>query len=226
MKLIVLLTVASALLLPKVAAGSIPHLTASSRFDSEDVAHTSDGTMKIELREVQTESTGTEGPKRLSVFVLFDPTSTAFTWRLLLTDETGRSRIPQFKNENVVFLKDGEIVDFWALMFRIYIRDCHGHASSMDDAEAKALEAASRSIASKENLLGNGEDTRVVALTGIDSDFLYPPMSEAPSVVTPKITDVRWDEDKQHWIVTLQARWKAEVTLDADYKLLSAKRVK
>jgi hypothetical protein len=208
-----------------VAAGSTPHLTASSRFDSEDTAYTPDGTVKIELREVQTVATGTEEPEHLSVFVLFEPTSKAFTWRLQASDETGRSKISRFKNEHAAFLKDGEIVEYWTLMFRIYIRDYRGHASSMDDAETKALEAASRSIASKENLLGNGRDMRVVALTGIDSDFLCPPMSEAPSVVAPNVTDVRWDGDKQHWIVTLQARWIEEITLDADYNLVSMKKV-
>ena len=221
MKWIILLSVASALLLPKAAAGSTPQLTVSSRFDSEDVAYTPAGKVKIALREVQTEATGTQEPKHLSVFVLFDPTSKAFTWRIQVSNETGKSKVSQFKNEHAAFLKNGEIIEFWALLFRIYIRDYHGHASSMDDAESKALEAASLSIASKENLLGNGKDMRVVALTGINSDFLYPPMSEAPSIIAPKVTNVRWDEDKKYWAVTLEGRWKAEVTLDVDYNLAS-----
>ena len=226
MKLIILLSVASALLIPNAAAGSTPQLTVSSRFDSEDIAYTPDGKVKIELREVQPEAKGTEEPRHLSVFVLFDPINKAFTWRLQVSDETGRSKISRFKNENAALLKNGEIVEFWSLLFRIYIRDYHGHASSMDDAESKALEAASLSIASKENLLGNGKDMRVIALSGIGSDFLYPPMSEAPSVVAPKVSNVRWDEDKQYWTFTLEGRWKAEVTLDVDYNLVSIKNIK
>ena len=224
-KLIVLLSVASALLSPLIAAASAPQLTPHSRFDDEYIAYTRDGTVKLKLREVQTEANGKVESKHLSVFVLFDPTSRAFTWRLQVYEEAGRSTIAQFKNGNgAAILKDGQIVVFWAVMFRIYIRDCHGHASSIDDAEAKALEAASQFIASG-GLLGNGEDFRAVLLKGIDYGFLYPPMSMAPSVSIPQISDLRWDEDKQHWILTLKARWIEEVTLDGDYNLVSMKKV-
>lgn len=96
---------------------------------------------------------------------------------------------------------------------------------TMDDAETKALREASQSIESGEDLLGNDRDFRVVSSPAIDNDFLYPPMNTAPSILGPKVTGVRWDSDKQYWILTLQARWKAEITLDVDYNLVSMKRV-
>jgi hypothetical protein len=228
MKLIALLSAAGALLLPPAAAWGATQLTATSRFDSAGTAFAREGKVKIEIREVHAESKGTGGPRYLAVFVLFEPTSGAFSWQAYDTekDATASSlNISQFNDENAAFVKDGAIVDFWAIGFSMYIRDYHGRASSMDDAETKALRAESQSIESREYLLGNGRDLLVVSLAAINDDFLFAPMRPVPSIEDPRVTDVLWDVDKQQWIVTLQGRWKAEITLDADYKLVSMKKV-
>ncbi len=228
MKLIALLSAASALLLPTTAAGGAPQFTTTSRFDSVGTASAREGKVEIKLREVHADASGARGPKHFSVLVLFEPTSGAFSWRLQVNNEAVTASswsTSEFNSEQGAFFKDGEIVDFWALMFRVYIRDYHGRASSIDDAETKALGAASQSVESGENLLGNGQDMSVVSLAAISNDFIYPPGNTFPAVLAPKVTNVRWDGDKQHWIVTLQARWKEEVTLDADYKLVSMKKV-
>lgn len=132
-KLIALLSAGGALLLPTVAAGRALQLTTTSQFDSVGTAYTNEGKVKIEIREVHTEATGTEVPRHLTMFVLFEPTSGAFSWRAHDTQKaaaaTSRSISP-FNDENAAFLKDGELVDFWALMFNLYIRDCHGRASN------------------------------------------------------------------------------------------------
>jgi hypothetical protein len=182
----------------------------------------------MDLREVRAEATGTEGPKQYSVFVLFEPTSGAFSWRFQAFNEaahTPSSGVQGFNDDHAEFFKDGEIVDFWALMFRMYIRDYHGRASSMDDAETKALVAARHAIDDRDNLLGNGRDLIVVSIAEISNDFLYPPMSATASVTAPKVTSVRWDQGMHRWNLTLQGRWAAAITLDEKFKLLSIKRL-
>jgi hypothetical protein len=228
MKLITLLLAAGSLVLPSAASEEFPQLTPTSRFDSVGMAYARDGKMRIEIRKVHLEAAKTGGSRHLSLLVLFEPTSRAFSWRLQATDESAAmppQGASQISDEQAVFVKDGEIVDFWALMFRLYIRDCHGHASSMDDAEAKSLASASQSIASGEDLVGNGQDMRVVSFAAISNEFLFPPMSETPSVLAPRVVDVGWNADEQRWIVTLEARWRAVLTLDSDYKLMSIKKI-
>ncbi len=207
-------------------AGGIHPLVATSRIDSVGSAYTPDGKVKIEIREVHTEAGEAKKPRHLSVLVLFEPESGAFSWRVTDTDATNTSwSTLQFKEDQAAFLKDGEIVDFRDLWYRLFVRTYRGRASSIDDAEAKALKAAGESI-DPLGPLDKSQDVHEISLRALGPDFMSPPMSAVPSNLTAKVTDVQWDCDKQHWIVTLEARWKAEVTLDADYKLVSIKHVK
>lgn len=209
-----------------MAEGGIHQLAATSRFDSVGTAYTPDGKVKIDIREVHTEVAGAKGPRHLSVLVLFEPESGAFSWRVTDTDVTKTSwNTLQFNDEQAAFLKDGEIVNFRALWYRLFIRAYRGRASSMDDAEAKSLKAASGAI-DPLGSVNKGQDVQEVSLAVLGPDFMTPPVSVVPSTLTTKITDVRWDGDKQQWIVTLQARWTEDVTLDADYNLVSMKKVK
>ncbi|MGD0888910.1 MAG: hypothetical protein ABR889_06660 [Acidobacteriaceae bacterium] len=228
-KWIALLSVVGAFLLPTAAVGAIPQLTAKSQVDSVGTAYTPNGNVKIELREVRTEAMGLTEPRPLSVLVIFEPESGAFSWRVTDADlATPSLRIAELKDEQAVFLKDGEIIDFRSVWSPpvIYVRAYRGHASNMDDAEAQALNAASASsLDPREGNLEAGQGARVVSLVGIGSDFFYSPDNSFPEVPIPKVTAVRWDGGAQHWIVTLQARWKAEITLDAYYSLVSMKKV-
>jgi hypothetical protein len=228
-KWIALLSIAGALLLPTAAAGAIPQLTARSRVDSVGTAFTSSGNVKIELREVRTEAMGLKKPRPLSVLVIFEPESGVFSWRVTDADLTNPSwRIAQFKDGQAAFFKDGEIIDFRSIWSPpvIYIHAYRSHASNMDDAETQALKAASASsIEPTKGNLEEGQGARVVSLVGLNSDFIYPPGNAFPAVLAPKVTNVRWDGDGQHWIVTLQARWTAEITLDVDYNVVSMEKV-
>jgi hypothetical protein len=91
----------------------------------------------------------------------------------------------------------------------------------MDDAEAQALTAASEATKHR-GWLDPGPNTRVISLLNLGRDFTIPPLSVATSI-TPKVTNVQWDGS--HWIVTLQARWTAEITLDANYNVVSMRKV-
>jgi hypothetical protein len=93
----------------------------------------------------------------------------------------------------------------------------------MDDAEAQALKAAGESTKHR-GWLDPGPNTRVISLLNLDRDFTVPPLSVATSIM-PKVTDVRWDADAHHWVVTLKARWTAEVILDANYNVVSMRKI-
>jgi len=181
--------------------------------------------VKLELREVRTDVVLPDGPAKLSVLVLFEPNSGAFLWRLDLADVSASLRALQFADGQAAFLKDGEIIHFRAMDGppRLFVLEFRGHASSMDDAEAQALKAAGESTKHR-GWLDPGPNTRVISLLNLDRDFTVPPLSVATSIM-PKVTDVRWDADAHHWVVTLKARWTAEVILDANYNVVSMRKI-
>ncbi len=209
---------------PETKARSLTQLNATARADSDSFAYTPNGRVKIKLREIRMEPAGPNGSRPLSLLVLFEPDSGAFSWRVTQAADTDRSwRIKEFNKEQAAFVKDDEIVDFRALWYSLYVRVYRGRASSMEDAERKALKAASESLKATENL-DKAQDVHVVSLADLSPDFLNPPMSVVPSDVAPKVTNVQWDG--QHWIVTLQALSTVEVTLDSNYALVSMDEVK
>jgi hypothetical protein len=212
-------------LLPLPAATGQPLRPAvESRADSKGAALTPSGRVDIELREVQTEISRADGPVLLSVLVLFEPKSGSFSWRATPAGDTPSWRSSQFNDGQAAFLRDGEIVDFSALGGppRLFIHTYRGHASNMDDAESKALKAASESISPRGDL-DSGQNVHVVSLLDLGFDFINPPMS-ATTNITPKVADLRWDGKR--WLVTLRARWMAEITLDANYNVVSMRKVK
>jgi len=201
MKWAVLLSAARILLLPTEAVGGIPQLTAISRVDSVGSAYTPNGKVKIRIREIRTAPEGPNGSRSLSVLVLFEPDSGAFSWRVTEADTDPSWRIKEFNNAQAAFVRDNEIVDFRALWYRLFVRVNSARASCIDDAEGKALKAASESIEASGNL-EKDQDVRVVSFAYLSSDFMNPPTSVAPSDLAPKVNNVQWDG--KHWIVTLQ----------------------
>jgi hypothetical protein len=205
------------------------HFVVTTRFDDVWTADSASSKVKINLREIRVEAAGPYAtPVTERVLVLFEPESGAFTWYVVGEDSivTNTSRQARaIENECVVFLKDGSLVLFMGggVLPKLYVRDFRGNAINMDDAEGKALmEAAQfhRPPSKKdEDLIWHS-----IVLTALGRDFVSPPDSVAGGP-SPKVTGVKWDENKQHWKITLQARWIEEISLDADYDLVSMKKV-
>jgi hypothetical protein len=200
-------------------------LEEKSHIDTFVNAYSPSGKVRVDLREVRTEIMGAKGPIALSVLVMRDPSSGAYSWRAHTADPTDPSwRSQQLNDDQAVFLKDGEFTDFMSLSIplRLFIHQYHGHATDMNDAVTKALKAASESI----DPLGDLEKVpgmHVISLLALGRDFT----SAFPSNldIDPKVVNAQWDGDKQQWIVTLRARWAEEITLDADYNLVSMRKV-
>jgi hypothetical protein len=224
-----LLGVLSFSLPPQWTENANPHVAVRTRFNDVWTAGSTSGKLKIDLREIRVETAGPYGkPVPERILVLFEPESRAFSWFVvgddaLATDTSRQTRA--LEKERFVFFRDGAFVIFMSgLSPKLYVRDFRGNASSVDDAEAQALTAA----AEFRLPLGKQDEEKlwhtVLLKEVLGLDFISEPGSEALGV-DPKVIDVQWDEDKRHWIVTLQARWIEEITLDADYKLVSMKKV-
>lgn len=215
---------------PRLTAGPDRHVVPLSRLDDAGSAYSTTGKVKVDLREVRVETTGPSGkPVPHRVFIMFDRQSGAFSWIVTMegssTDASNMSKqTTLFKSGRAAFLKDNSIFTFSIKMLTLYIQDSQGLASSMDEAEQTAL----ISTAQLNDPPGNVDFVRpshTIQLRGLSLDFISKPGSETLDV-EPKVIDVRWNEDKQCWIVTLQARWIEEITLNAEYKVVSMKRVR
>jgi len=217
---IVLLIALGVMRLSAVAAEH--HLTAISRSDDIGSAHTQRGKVKLLLREIRTESVGAVGSRPLSLLVLFEPKSGSFSWRATDADSSPSSRAQQFNDAQAAFVTEGQLVDVRALAGppRLFIRTYRSHAAIMDDAEAKALTAASEAIDPQGNL-EKSQGVRVISLASLGRDFTNSQMNVV-SGADPKVTEARWDGE--HWIVTLQAIWKATITLDPNFNLVSMQK--
>jgi hypothetical protein len=207
------------------AAGQVRPLSEHSHTDNAGHALTPGGRVNVDLREVQTEIEGSKGPIALSVLVIFDPKSRAYSWwahRSNPADPSWRSK--QFNEEQAAFLKDGGFADFMALPgpLRLLVRPPRGHASDLEDAAKKSLEEASRSLDPLGDLQAS-QGVHVVPLLALGRDFTSSPMSVTLFDVMPTVTNVQWDG--KHWTVTLKARWTEEIILDSDFKVISMRRV-
>lgn len=115
------------------------------------------------------------------------PSSRAFSWRVFDADPNPSWQLIQFRNSQVVFLKDSQLVDLMALgsPTRLIIHESHGHASKMDDAQAKAFRAASEAI-DPLGTLDNVPDSYTVSLISLGHDFVSPPMSAQIRSITKR----------------------------------------
>jgi hypothetical protein len=202
------------------------HVVPLLRINDVGSAYSRTGKLKIELRDLRVEMTGPQGtPAPYTIFLLFEPRSGAFSWAISLgnsaTDVSEQTN--WFKSYRAAYLKDDRLVTFTAREQMMRIHDFQGHASSMNEAEQKALSVA----AALNDPPGNAEFAQPfhdISLGGLSSDFRCEPQRPICGQ-DPKVIDVRWDGDAQHWIVTLQARWTEAITLDANYNLVSMKKL-
>ena len=206
-------------------AGQVRSLSEHLHSNNSGHAFTPGGRINVDLREVQTEIEGAKGPMALSVLVIFDPKSGAYSWRAHSSNPADPSwRSKQFNEEQAAFLEDGEFTDFVALPtpLRLLVRPYRGHASDLNDAAEKSLKEASKSL----DPLGDlqlSQGVHVIPLLAMGRDFTSNPMSVTLFDVTPRVTNVQWDG--KHWTVILTARWTEEIILDSDFKVISMQKV-
>jgi hypothetical protein len=211
---------------PRLAAGPDRHVVPLLRIDDVSRAHSAAGDVKIELRDLRVEMTGPQGtPAPYTIFLLFEPQSGAFSWTISLgnsaTDVSEQTN--WFKRSRAAYLKNDRIVTFTATMQKLHIQDFQGHASSMNDAEQKALSVAA-ALNDPPGYAEFAQPFHNVTLEGLSDDFQCEPHRPVCGL-DPKVIDVQWDRVEQHWIVTLKARWTEEIALDADYNVVSMRKV-
>jgi hypothetical protein len=203
-------------------ASGVPAMTVTSRADSSGTVFTDEGTIEVKLRELHVEGEGARKSRPLSVLIIYEPRSGAYSWQVSDADLEDKSwRIEQFKETQAAYLRDGQFVDFWAVQFRLFVREYGRHASGMDDAEAKALQDVNLTV-DPLGYLEKAQNVHEVSLANAGFEFINAPMSVSGGP-SPRVTAVQWDGKK--WIVTLRGRWTEEISLDANYKLSAMKKL-
>lgn len=211
---------------PPVTGSADPHIVAVSQVSDTGAAFSPTGKEAIQLREARIQVTGPhEQPVSRRLFLVFDPKRGAFCWHVAIegspTDLSEQTT--WFKRYRAAFEKDGIIYVFTAENgpLVILVQQSSGRATSMGNAEEQAL----RAVATLNDPPGNvniGQQWHTVLLSRLSPDFVQAPESQT-SGPEPKVDDVQWDGE--HWILTLAARWREVITLDAEYNVLSMKKV-
>jgi hypothetical protein len=196
-----------------------------ARFDDETTAFSGKGQVPIQLREVRVGLPGVSGTPMIDrILILFEPQSGVFLWEAFSdypkSNEEWQARA--FKEYRATFLKEGHLFSFSAGRGPgpIYIQESSEKASSLGDAESKALIAAEE-LNHPSGSLDAVPRSHIISLANLKRDFIIPPM-DAGLGETPRITNVRWTD--MQWVVLLQARWVEEVSFDADYKLITMRK--
>lgn len=205
--------------------GQVHPLVQKSHLDGTGSVFTSHGKVRVDLRAVLTEIEGTKGPIAVSVLVIRDPNSGAYSWRVHTAEPTDPFwRMKQFNDTQAIFLKNDKFTDFMVLPIplRLFVHQYSGRTSNMNEAVDKSLRKASESL----HPFGDVETMqgiRVVSLSAVGRDFTSKSMSEIGSEVMPKVSNVQWDG--KHWTVTLKARWIEKIILDSDFDLISMRKI-
>jgi hypothetical protein len=193
------------------------------RCDRTGHVSTPNGEARVLVREVRTESVTPRGPIPLSVLVLFEPKSGAYSWQVNKVDEADPSaRISEFNSEHTAFLKDGEIILIRPVWYGLFVHAIPYRASSLDDAEAKSMNAIRESVSPMDELL-ESQNARKISLSPLAPDFLNRSTGSMLTSERPKVANVRWDGG--NWLVTLQGHWTALVTLDSNLNSVSISKV-
>jgi hypothetical protein len=217
-------------IVPSTSAGDSTgiRLRDKSHTDSTSAIPSASGNVMVKLREVQTEIPGSAGVDwQLSVLVIFEPNSGAFSWRATPADPDDPSwRISEFKSGQTAYLKNGTIIDFRAMPLSaiLLVHEYHDHASSMNEAEEKALAAASSVVDPGHRLnLEAQQHVQTVPLPQLGIGFVSMDAMSAIATITPKVTDVSWDG--KDWTVDLLGSWKERIVLDSNYTVVSMRKI-
>lgn len=205
--------------------GQVRQRVEKSHVDGSGTVFTPHGKGRVDLRVVLTEIKGTKGPIAVSVLVIRDPSSGAYSWRAHPADPMTPSFVLQrFNDSQAAFLEHDEFIDFMVLPtpLRLFVHKYRGRAADMNEAVDRSLEDASKSL----HTLGDVEtpqSVHVVSLLEVGRDFTSNPGSVMVYDMMPRVTDVQWDGE--HWTITLKARWTEDIVLDSDYTVISMKKV-
>jgi hypothetical protein len=193
------------------------------RCDRTGHVSTPNGETRVLVREVRTESVTPRGPVPLSVLLLFEPNSGAYSWQVNEADEADPSaRISAFNNEHTAFLKDDEIILIRPMWYGLFVHAIPHRASSLDDAEAKSMNAIRESVSPTDEVL-ESQNAPKISLSPLAPDFLDRSTGSMRTSERPKVANVRWEGG--NWLVTLQGHWTALVTLDSNLNPVSISKV-
>ncbi len=195
---------------------------ATTQTDRAIPAATGSGDVQLAAREVQVEIVRTDAKNsKGALLVLFDRSSGLFAKRFTwIPNYPGRIPLLEgFLAESKVYLTSDRIVFFTNADGAIYIREFSGKATSLDDAEAKAL---SESVGDLTDYVTKATGGPAFSLDHhLGQDFSIPPRSSFRSPA--KLVDVSRRDSK--WEITVVGRWKAKVVLNDKYEVTSTERI-
>jgi hypothetical protein len=195
-----------------------------TRGDHGISAITANGEVILAGREMLLDVTYPSGrAAKGDILVLFDKATGLFLWQYHALNPR-ESQTPQLAarltDTSRVYVGNDRLVVFTCRATPLYVLESSERADSLDDAEAKSLQAAREQLKEIEGN-GHGRAKPYEVSLPLPRDFFAPPFSAAPGKAT--ITEVSRKDGK--WELLLVGQWKAKVILDDKYQPISWERV-
>jgi hypothetical protein len=179
------------------------------------------GQTLLAVREVSLEGQYPDGrPVKSGLLILFDPVSHYFAWEQAL----GWERPSGFRKGLLAASAAGDRMTVFRVLpgsEMIYVQESTEKAHTLDDAEAKAIEAARRRLGTPQSRQWYGW-REVSLIKWLERNFFIPRYSAAPSFPI-EILSVASRDGK--WEVVLKAQWKERITMNDKYEVLTTTRV-
>jgi hypothetical protein len=215
---ILLLTVVVHLL----ASADEIHPDAATRTDRALPAITGAGDVQLAAREVQVEIVRPDVKNsKGALLVVFDQSSGLFARRFTwIPNYPGRiPLLENFSSYSRIYLTSDRLVLFTNTEGGIYIREFSGKATSLDDAESKALNDSVGDLTDYVAKVTQGPGFSFDHHLG--QDFSFAPRSSFRGQT--KLVDVSRRDGK--WEITVVGRWKARVILTDKFEVTATERV-
>jgi hypothetical protein len=216
--------VASALVLPAIAAGNNLTPIQGTKHDHDLVVKSDTGDSTITAREMLVDVTYTDGrPRKGALVVHFDSSSGRYLWEFGLVSMTDTaSTVTTFYGTTAYIYKASDrLIIFGWYRTPLVIHESTTKANNIDEAEAKSLSEAIIRLPAK---LLHSTDDRVVIDTAklLPHEFIMAcELCSGPAKM--KLLDVAHKGNT--WEITIQGQWKEKITLDEKYAVTATARV-
>jgi hypothetical protein len=208
---------------PVLMAGAKIEPVTSTGADLAFPAFTNTGGILLTGREMMVDITYPSGKSgKGDLVILFDSTSGYFFARLGRLAGTDRALVlaNDLRSSSRVYESSDGLILFTVRTPLLFISDSQQKASSIDDAQTKALKQATDELGDLEAERFKGTTIVLRDIPGLGGDFLAPKFSAVYGPVKP----ISVSQSAAIWEITIQGQWKAVVRLDSKYRVIDASR--
>jgi len=155
--------------------------------------------------------------------ILLDPSSGRYVWDFgpVPLNETTSNHMTGYGTISMIYVSGDRLVDFSFGLPYLVAHETFGKASSVDDAEAKAIAEATGRLPAK--LMHKTDDRVMINLVKFLPHEFFQACAICSGPAPTKIIDITHKGNT--WELTLQGQWREKVTLNDKYEVTGTTRL-